>query len=124
MLRLYPKDGHMVPLLDQVPGGARAYFGRDSKQKRNANGDFTGMEFPAQADPFSVNEASNAGRAMLRLMTIESSKPFFAADTETFEFLRARGVYASGDKFVQPTLTNGSWSLLAPTTKPENKKGA
>ncbi len=124
MLRLYPKDGHMVPLFDQVPGGMRAYFGRDSKQKRNVNGDFIGMEYPAQAEPFSVDEASNAGRALLRLMTIESSMPFFAADTETFEVLRARGVYASGDKFVQPTLINGSWSLSAPATKPENKKGA
>lgn len=98
MLKIYAKPGHMVA----KPGSNRVgqvvrYIGRGHKVTDK------GIMHAAMSDPLSVDESSDEGRLVVRLMSSkrEADRPFYAADKETASAL--------GVAMVPVKFADGEW---------------
>lgn len=119
MLRFYARPGHVL----QWPGAKfqgqpPRYVGRSNKVTRDAAGKVTAIEHPAQPEAVEVDENSDAGRRVLRLMRIESEKPLIPADVETAK--------ACGVAYEPVELRDGEWLPKASGkgAKSSTEKGA
>lgn len=96
MLRLHARPGQLVPWPGQNRvGQVVRYIGRSHKVTDS------GVLHAAQPAPVEIDETSPDGRAVVRLMTIERTKPFWPADKATADLL--------GVPFTPVKLVDGEW---------------